>query len=138
MGCPEDALAPLYAAIALDPWAVRPWANLQSYEPDAERSARAAEHVLELDPGLTHYRWRYGLALEFLGDARRACEQFGITVAEDPGNARYWTSYAHSLVAVEDPARARDAIAIARSLGAGGGELDELEERARVDAGRDD
>jgi tetratricopeptide (TPR) repeat protein len=127
LGCADEARATFLAALAIDPRSIRPWANLIKVESNNNDIVRDAEHVLELDPGLTAYRVIYGVVLEELGNIPEACRQLAICVAESPENARYWGAYARLLTESEDLRTAVKAAAIARELDPNVAGLDEVE-----------
>ncbi len=136
-GCAADARGLLMRALACKPDDLWVWTRMQSVAADAHSSIRAAQHVLELDPGLTRHRNAYALALEHLGEQRAASEQFSICVAQDPGDASYWVSYARTLIAAGHADTALAALEVARARGAAPNELAALERRAREALHRD-
>ncbi len=134
LGCHDEARAMLVHAIGLDPRCLHAWTGLQSFAETAESSVRAAEHVLELDPGLVVYRNSYALALEYLGRQRAACEQFSICVAQAPREPSYWHGYVRTLIATGEMELAVDALSAARELAPRDTRLEELAQRAGVAA----
>jgi Flp pilus assembly protein TadD len=137
MGCADDARSELYAALSIDPWAIQPWANLTLLETGFAETARAAEHVIELDPGQTGHRAVYASSLLNLGEFERARDEFALLVAEVPANAAYWQAYANALANYGELRTALDAILVARSITPDDPGLDEFEAQVRAALGTD-
>lgn len=139
LGCADEARAELYQTLSINPRAIQAWGNLTLLEPTQAEAARAAEHVLELDPGQSAYRAIYAEALLGTGEVTAARDEFARLVVEAPKNAMYWAAYANSLATVGEFETALDALRIARSIDAnvlGGLEAFEADVRAALDAGQ--
>jgi tetratricopeptide (TPR) repeat protein len=137
MGCADEARGELYEALSIDPWAIEAWANLTLFGSGMAESARAAEHVLALDPGQTGHRAVYASSLLHSGDYGRARDEFARLVAEVPTNAAYWQAYAGALANNGELRTALDALEVARSLGPDVFGLAEFEAAVRAALGVD-
>jgi tetratricopeptide (TPR) repeat protein len=136
LGCADEARGELYEALSIDPRTIEAWGNLAKLEPLAE-SARAAEHVLDIDPGQSAYRAIYAGALLDMDDFAAARDQFAILIAEAPGNADYWAAYASGLANTGDLRTALDAVLVARTIDPRRPGLEELEGELRAALGTD-
>jgi Flp pilus assembly protein TadD len=132
MGCADEARAALYEALSIEPRTIEAWGNLTMLESDFAETARAAEHVLDLDPGQSGYRAVYGSSLLNLGEFARARDEFGRLVAEAPTNADYWYAYAGALANNGELHSALDALAVTRSLAPDTPRLAEFEADVRA------